>query len=138
VRRLVATLLVAASPAVLAAPVGATAARTPGRGPVPAVPAVAPAVPSTGIVPAPSAAVAPPAARLTPAAPAPARAAAITAVRRTVRAVGARGVGAVGATAKPRATAIGDAAYAEKLQAELCRARQIFCGLDHSGHYLAG
>ena len=30
-----------------------------------------------------------------------------------------------------------DAAYAARLQAELCRARQIFCGLDHGGRYPA-
>lgn len=35
----------------------------------------------------------------------------------------------------PRLTTVNDAAYAARLQAELCRARQIFCGLDHGGRY---
>ena len=30
---------------------------------------------------------------------------------------------------------LSDAAYSARLQAELCRARQIFCGLDNSGRY---
>jgi hypothetical protein len=32
---------------------------------------------------------------------------------------------------------VADAAYAARLQADLCLARQIFCGLDHSGRYPA-
>ena len=36
------------------------------------------------------------------------------------------------------AVAVGDAAYAARLQADLCQARAIFCGLDQGGRYPAG
>ena len=120
-RRTVATLLVVASPLLMAAPVDAREVRLAG----PAVPALLPASPVT---------VAPPATpvtpvTVTPAAPVPvpglARAAA--SVRPVVRAVRAKAP-----------AAISDAAYAAQLQADLCRARAIFCGLDRGGHYPAG
>ena len=38
----------------------------------------------------------------------------------------------------PAAADLSDAAYAARLQADLCQARQIFCGLDRGGRYLAG
>jgi hypothetical protein len=33
---------------------------------------------------------------------------------------------------------VSDAAYAAHLRADLCQARQIFCGLDQNGRYPAG
>jgi hypothetical protein len=39
---------------------------------------------------------------------------------------------------KTAAAGLDDAAYAARLQADLCQARQIFCGLDHNGRYPAG
>jgi hypothetical protein len=33
-------------------------------------------------------------------------------------------------------TAADDSAYAARLQAELCQARAVFCGLDRGGHYV--
>jgi len=130
VRRIVATLLVVASPAILAAPVGASVARLP----VPAAPAVTPVAPPLAALSGPAVTVAPPAApRLAPAVPAPAAVA--PAVH---RALATRAVRTVRAKAHAPVAAIADAAYAERLQAELCRARQIFCGLDHSGRYPAG
>ena len=38
----------------------------------------------------------------------------------------------------PSAAAVDDAAYAARLQAELCQARAVFCGLDRGGRYPAG
>jgi hypothetical protein len=120
VRRIVATLLVVASPLLTAVPVGASDARPAGPAVAPAVPAVvqAPAVPAPPTV-------APPAAPAittvqAPAVPTP------TAARPAVKAIRAKA---------PRPTSVTDAAYAARLQAELCRARQIFCGLDHGGRY---
>jgi hypothetical protein len=130
VRRIVATLLVVASPLLMAVPVGASEARPAGRAVVPAAPAVvqAPAVPAPATV-------APPAAPAVPTVQAPAVAApGATAVptpmaHRAVKAIRAKAPGAAG---------VSDAAYAARLQAELCRARQIFCGLDQGGRYPAG
>ncbi len=122
-RRTVATLLVVASPLLMAAPVGAREVRLTGPTVGPAVPALLPAAPVT---------VAPPATpvTLTPAAPipVPALAKAAASVRPAVRAM----------RAKAPASAISDAAYAAQLQADLCQARAIFCGLDRGGHYPAG
>ena len=121
VRRTVATLLVVASPVLMAVPVGAQGGRL--AGPVlPAAPAAVPVAPAAPV------SVAPPAAPVvvTPAVPAPAPATA--AVRPAVKAV----------RAKAPAPALGDAAYAARLQADLCQARAIFCGLDRSGRYPAG
>ena len=125
-RRTVATLLVVASPLLMAAPVGAREVRLTGPTVGPAVPALLPAAPVT---------VAPPATpampvTVTPAAPVPvpALAKAAASVRPAVRAV----------RAKAPAAAISDAAYAAQLQADLCQARAIFCGLDRGGHYPAG
>jgi hypothetical protein len=133
VRRTVATLLVVASPLLLATPVSAAEDRLPARGT--AHPAVMPAAPApvptaTPAVPAPVT-VAPPAlpapataapALITPAAPPP--------VRHVVKAVRAK-------APAPTTADLTDAAYAAKLQAELCQARAIFCGLDRNGRYPA-
>jgi hypothetical protein len=117
VRRTVATLLVVASPVLMAVPVGARETRVVGPTVVPAAPAPVQAV---AMVPAAPATLAPPAVPV----PAPATAA----VRPAVRAV----------RAKAPAPALSDAAYAAQLQADLCRARAIFCGLDRGGRYPAG
>jgi hypothetical protein len=130
VRRIVATLLVVASPLLMAVPVGASGARQAGPAVVPAAPAVvqAPAAPAPLTVAPPAApaittvqapAVAAPAAT---AVPAP------TAARPAVKAIRAKAPGPAG---------VSDAAYAARLQVELCRARQIFCGLDQGGRYPA-
>ena len=127
-RRTVATLLVVTSPLLLATPVRASDDRLPAQATaaavVPAAPVPVPAV--TPAVPTPSPAVVAPTLPTptvtSPAAPAP--------VRHVVRAV------------RPKAPApvtdLNDAAYAARLQAQLCQARQIFCGLDRSGRYPAG
>ena len=122
-RRIVASLLVVASPLLTAVPVGATEARPAG----PAVLPAAPAVVQTLAVPAPVT-VAPPAAPAIVAAPAVAAVPAPAVTHRAVKAVRAKA---------PRVAAVSDDAYSARLQAELCRARQIFCGLDHGGRYLA-
>jgi hypothetical protein len=121
VRRTVATLLVVASPLLMAAPVGAQEGRVAAPSVGPAAPAVAAVIPTSPV------AVAPPATpvAVTPAVPAPATVAAV--VRPAVRAVRAKAPAAVS-----------DAAYAAQLQADLCQARAIFCGLDRGGHYPAG
>ena len=124
-RRTVATLLVVASPLLMAVPVGASEARPAGPADLPAAPAVvqAPAVPALVTV-------APPAAPAVVEAPAVAAPAPVPAVARpAVKAVRAKA---------PSPAAVSDAAYAARLQAELCRARQIFCGLDQGGRYPAG
>jgi hypothetical protein len=128
VRRTVATLLVVASPLLLAAPVSAKdrPAAGPTAAPASTVPVegVAPAAPApiTLAPPAvPSAAVAG-AALASPVAPVVTRAA-------LNKALPARA---------PAALDLNDSAYAARLQADLCQARQIFCGLDRSGHYPAG
>jgi hypothetical protein len=115
VRRTVATLLVVASPVLMAVPVGAREGNIPMAEVTPAAPAV---------VPAPPVALAPPAVP----APASATATARAATRPAVKAVGAR----------TSAAAADDAAYAAQLQADLCQARAIFCGLDRGGRYPAG
>ena len=122
-RRTVATLLVVASPLLTAVPVGASDARPAGPTVLPGTPAVvqAPAVPAPVTV-------APPAAPAVVEAPAVAAPAAPAVPRPAVKAVRVKA---------PRAAAVTDAAYTARLQAELCRARQIFCGLDHGGRYPA-
>jgi hypothetical protein len=130
VRRIVATLLVVASPLLLAVPVGAADVRPAGPAVMPAAPAVvqAPAAPAPVTV-------APPAAPAITTVQAPAvAAAAATAV--PGQAIARPAVKAIRARAH-RATGLSDAAYSARLQAELCRARQIFCGLDHGGRYPA-
>jgi hypothetical protein len=133
VRRTVATLLVVASPVLMvvpadagerrpAAPATAEAPAAPAAGPTFALPAVARLLApgaATAAVPVPEAA--------TPAVPARAKnaaAAVLPAVRRAR--AGAQGVGDA------------DAVYAARLQAELCQARMVFCGLDRGGRYPAG
>jgi len=118
VRRTVATLLVVASPVLMAVPVGAREARV--AGPT-VVPAVSAPVPVEAVVPAAPVTLAPPAV--------PAPAAATAAVRPAVKAVRAKA---------PAPAALSDAAYAAQLQADLCRARAIFCGLDRGGRYPTG
>ena len=131
-RRFVATLLVVASPAVLAAPVGAADRTAAGPVGAPAAPAVAPVAPVS---------VAPPAVpQVVPAVPhvVPAAVPAPPGVVATApAAVGRAAVGRVRPRGVVPAT-VSDAAYRARLQAELCRARTIFCGLDSSGHYPAG
>ncbi len=123
-RRTVATLLVVATAPLMAVPVGASDAPPAGPAPLPAAPAVvqapdAPAAPE--IVQAPPAVPAPAVvAPATPVLPAPAVA------RPAVRSPRAKVLNQAG---------LSDAAYSARLQAELCRARQIFCGLDNSGRY---
>jgi hypothetical protein len=128
VRRTIATLLVVVSPLLTAVPVGASEVR------VAAGPAGTPAAPNivqTPIAPAPAPAVA------SPAVAAPVAAVQVPAVAApATHAVARPAVKAVRAKAPSRA-ALTDAAYAARLQAELCRARQIFCGLDHGGRYPA-
>jgi hypothetical protein len=121
VRRTVATLLVVASPLLFTTPVSASDDRLPApvRQVMPAVPAPAPTTVAIPALPAPAAA-AP--ALIPPAASAP--------VRHAVKAGRANAPAAV--------SDLNDAAYAARLQAELCQARQIFCGLDRSGRYPAG
>jgi hypothetical protein len=128
VRRTVATLLVVASPVLLAAPVGAREGPESGwrsaTGPV-AIEAPPAAVQTA--VPAAPVAVAPPALlTVIPAVPAPV----VAAVRPVVKAVRAK--------ASAPAALVDDAAYAARLRADLCQARAIFCGLDRGGRYPAG
>jgi hypothetical protein len=69
-----------------------------------------------------------------PARPVPAATAAVTSPARTVPTTVRHAVKPV--RAKTQALAdLSDAAYAAKLQAELCQARQIFCGLNRNGRY---
>ena len=119
-RRTVATLLVVASPLLLTTPVSAWDDRLPVpiQQVMPAVPAPAPTAVGTPALPTPAAA----APALTPpAAPTP--------VHHAVKAVRAKAPASVGD--------LDDAAYAARLQAQLCQARQIFCGLDRNGRYPA-
>ena len=149
-RRTVATLLVVASPLLVAVPVGASDGPAPGKA---APPAVAPAgvvpvvgvpvagvpvagVPVSGVpvVGVPGAA-APPAV-MAPGTPALPAAAAVG----RVTAVAAAPVRPAARTLRPatlRARDLDDAGYAARLQAELCLARTIFCGLDRNGRYPA-
>jgi hypothetical protein len=125
VRRFVATLLVVASPAVLAVPVGAADGRAAGPVGAPAAPAVAPVAPVS---------IAPPVVPQVAPAAVPTPAAAVATARSAVRRAATGRV-------RPRVSvpvAVDDAAYRTRLQAELCRARTIFCGLDSRGHYPAG
>ncbi|HVW34430.1 MAG TPA: hypothetical protein VHL53_17995 [Acidimicrobiia bacterium] len=112
-RRTLATLVVVASPILLAAPVGAREARI-APAPVPA--AVVPALPATAAPGTPP--LVAPAAEPAPAAAAP--------VRQAVQRV----------TPKPPAAAE-DGLYTARLGADLCAARAVFCGLDHNGRYPA-
>lgn len=126
-RRTVATLLVVASPLLMAAPVGAQQGRAVG-------PAVIPAAPEVVQAPVPVTAVPVPVTVAPPAVPAPTAVAvtppaAPTSVRHTVKTLRGKA---------PAAADLSDAAYAARLQADLCQARQIFCGLDRGGRYLAG
>jgi hypothetical protein len=123
VRRTVATLLVVASPLLLAHPVSATEDRA---APLSAPPAIAPVVPAP--VEATATAIAAPAVVAVPALPAApvAAPAAPRPVRQAVRTVRAQA---------PSQAELTDAAYAAKLQVELCQARQIFCGLGRNGRY---
>ena len=121
-RRTVATRWVVATALLMAVPVGASDAPT--AGPV-ALPAAPPAVE----LPTPVTAL--------PVAPTP-----VTAVQAPAVAAPAAPPAARPAVKSPRAKALAragltDEAYAARLQAELCMARQIFCGLDHSGRYPA-
>ncbi len=122
-RRTVATLLVIASPVLMAVPVRAGESRA-------AVPTVLPATPAPAVAAGPVALVPPavPAPAVAPAVPAPtaATAPAVTAVRPVTK------------VTKAPAAAVDDAAYAARLQADLCQARAIFCGLDQGGRYPAG
>jgi hypothetical protein len=127
VRRTVATLLVVASPVLLAAPVGAREGPGSGwRSATGPVAIEAPAAVQTA-VPAAPVAVAPPALlTVIRAVPAPV----VAAVRPVVKAVRAK--------ASAPAALVDDAAYAARLRADLCQARAIFCGLDRGGRYPAG
>jgi hypothetical protein len=132
VRRTVATLLVVASPLLLAAPVSAQPDR-PSMA-VGAVPAGPSAVPGVGpVAPAPVApapvTLAEPSVHTPGVAPAVAPPAVPIVARPTVKKVSA---------AHTPGADLNDTAYAARLQADLCQARQIFCGLDRSGHYPAG
>ena len=123
-RRTVATLLVVATALLLAVPVGA-ADGPPG----PPAPVVVPPAPAA--VEAPALPAAPPVvqAPVPPAAPAAVQApAAPSTARPAVKSLRNKALTRAGVT---------DAAYAARLQADLCLARQIFCGLDHSGRYPA-
>jgi hypothetical protein len=125
VRRTVATLLVVATALLMAVPVGASEA-PPAR---PAVLPAAPAVAEPAAVPAAPAVVQAPAAPAVTAVQAPAAPAATPAVARpAVKSLRPKPLTRAG---------LSDAAYAARLQADLCLARQIFCGLDHSGRYPA-
>ncbi|MEW6477154.1 MAG: hypothetical protein AB1679_33275 [Actinomycetota bacterium] len=147
-RRTVATLLVVASPLFLATPVSASEEHLPANRAHPAVVPVAPPAPVGAVTPAvpapaptvhapavpvPAAAapaITPPAApTITPPAPAITAPAAPAPVRQAARTVRAKA---------PASADVTDAAYTAKLQAELCHARQIFCGLDRNGRYPAG
>ena len=118
-RRTVATMLVVATALLMAVPVGASDAPTAGPAALPAAPAVElpTSVSAVPVAPAPVTAVQAPAVAA-PAAPA--------AARHAVKSPRAKALARTGLT---------DEAYATRLQAELCMARQIFCGLDHSGRY---
>ena len=123
-RRTVATLLVVASPLLLATPVSAGEDRLAQPGAPESVQALTPTVQAPAPAPA-TVAPALPAAVTPPAIPAQAPAP----VRHVVRTVRAKA---------PASADLTDAAYTAKLQAELCQARQIFCGLDRNGRYPAG
>jgi hypothetical protein len=112
--------MVVASPLLLAGPVGAREGRVP-------APTVTPAAPSVQAVQALAPVTVAPPVAVAPAVPAPA--AATAKLRPAVTAV----------RAKARAAApVTDAVYAAKLQADLCEARAIFCGLTQGGRYPAG
>jgi hypothetical protein len=125
VRRTVATLLVVASPLLLAGPVGAREANLAGN-------------PTTGN-PAPTVVPAAPLPIATPATPSVVIATAPAAVRSASRAL-APAIRPAVKTVRAKAPAprvLDDEAHAARLRADLCQARAIFCGLDRSGHYPA-
>ena len=125
-RRTVATLLVVACPVLMAVPAGAQDGRRAGPTVTPAAPTVVQAVQAVQAV-APVTVAPPAAVAVAPTVPAPATTPAV--LRPAVRAVRAKA---------PTPATVGDAAYAARLQADLCLARAIFCGLDQGGHYPAG
>jgi len=122
VRRTVATLLAVASPLLVTVPVGAAA------GPSPAG-----AVAGLTALPAEPVTVAPPAVR----APAPSSLsdAAAQAPVTAPAAAAVRPVAGPTRHAAHRTRDLDDAAYAARLQAQLCVARTVFCGLDRRGRY---
>jgi hypothetical protein len=131
VRRTVATLLVVASPLLVAVPVGAAGGPPPGS--ATAVPATA--LPAAGVAAVPSALfpLAPPAVPVPAAATLPGVAAADGATGKAATPV--RPVARTLRRAALRPGDLDDAAYAARLQAQLCLARTIFCGLDRHGRY---
>ena len=126
-RRTVATLLVVASPLLLSGPVSAQDRPAPAIAPVPAAPVtvqgIAPTTPAPESVAAPAVPSAVTAPAVTPQA---VPLAAHSTVKKMPGIKTAAGSG------------LDDTAYAARLQADLCQARQIFCGLDHNGRYPAG
>ncbi|HYH51759.1 MAG TPA: hypothetical protein VEG38_19620 [Acidimicrobiia bacterium] len=121
-RRTVATLLVVASPLLLATPVGAGDGHVTSGPTAPPVTAAAPTVRAPAVpnvAPATLPALPAPVTMSPPMTAQPMR----PAVKPT--------------RTKPRAAvaAVADSAYTAKLQAELCAARQIFCGLGSNGRY---
>ena len=129
-RRTVATLLVVASPLLMVAPVGAAEARVTGPLSPPSAPAVVVAPAPVTLAPPAEAA---PVSLALPAVPAPTAAAGAL-----LPPAAARTLKGVRASARHAAADVGDAAYAARLQAELCMARAVFCGLDRGGRYPAG
>jgi hypothetical protein len=128
--------LVVASPLLAAAPVSARETRpAPALAAVPAapaaVPAIAPAAPAPVTVAPPSVpvAVATPSLPVAVATPSVAPSAPVVVRHAVTKALPAR---------RSPVAGLDDTAYAARLQADLCQARQIFCGLDHGGHYPAG
>jgi hypothetical protein len=142
VRRTVATLLVVASPLLIAAPVGAREGRIAGSTGNPPAVAVTPAVPAavpgsmkvTPSVPDPVPVAVTPSVAAPAATPALLAAVAATPAARVAGAL-RPAVRAVRATTP--APGFADDAYAAQLRADLCQARAIFCGLDRGGHYPA-
>ena len=125
--RTVATLLAVASPLLVTVPVGAAAGSSPGGA------ATSPAAFSLTAIPAGPVTAAPPAVT----APAPSSLSAAAAVAPlTVPAV-APGRWVASAVHQPthRSRDLDNAAYAARLQAQLCVARTVFCGLDRRGRY---
>ena len=107
-RRTVATLLVVASPILLAGPVGARETSITSAGP----PVVVPAIP-TAVVPSTP----PPVPEMLP--PTPVR-------------------HAVAKPAAVTRAEVDGTVYDARLGADLCQARAVFCGLDRGGRYPAG
>ena len=131
-RRTVATLLVVASPLLMVAPVGASEPRTAGPAAQPAAPVTVAVVQS-----APQPALQTPATPAAPAAPSVATPAVSAPVVGTVRPPAVHAPARAIPPKAPSTAGIDDTAYAARLQADLCQARQIFCGLDRGGRYPA-